>query len=102
MVSYVIETILFMVAAIGALLLGFELLSSNVTKLFHSQLKKLFNKTSKNDLIGVGIGAAATAIVQSSGATTVMTILMTIFFITYSSNKNSRTIKLPPNKNEKQ
>ena len=74
MVSYVIETILFMVAAIGALLLGFELLSSNVTKLFHSQLKKLFNKTSKNDLIGVGIGAAATAIVQSSGATTVMVV----------------------------
>ena len=74
MVSYIIETILFMVAAIGALLLGFELLSSNVTKLFHSQLKKLFNKTSKNDLIGVGIGAAATAIVQSSGATTVMVV----------------------------
>ena len=74
MTGYIIETILFMVAAIGALLLGFDLLSSNVTKLFHTQLKKLFNKTSKNDLIGVGIGAASTAIVQSSGATTVMVV----------------------------
>ena len=74
MINYIIETILFMVAAIGALLLGFDLLSSNVTKLFHTQLKKLFNKTSKNDLIGVGIGAASTAIVQSSGATTVMVV----------------------------
>ena len=43
MTGYIIETILFMVAAIGALLLGFDLLSSNVTKLFHTQLKKLFN-----------------------------------------------------------
>lgn len=74
MASYVIETIFLMLAAVGALLLGFELLSSNITKLFHSQLKKLFNKTSKNDLIGVGIGAAATAIMQSSSATTVMVV----------------------------
>lgn len=72
--NYIFETVLFMVAAIGALLLGFEILSSNVTKLFHTQLKKLFNKTSKNNMIGVGIGAAATAIVQSSGATTVMVV----------------------------
>ena len=71
---YIIETILMMVGAIGALLLGFELLSTNITKLFHSQLKGLFNKTSKNNLIGVGIGAASTAIVQSSGATTVMVV----------------------------
>ncbi len=74
MITYVIETVLLMVGAIGALLLGFDLLSSNVTKLFHTQLKKLFNKTAKNDLIGVGIGAASTAIVQSSGATTVMVV----------------------------
>ncbi len=69
-----IEIILFMVASVGALLLGFDILSSNVTKLFHTQLKKLFNKTSNNDLMGVGIGASATAIVQSSGATTVMIV----------------------------
>ncbi len=71
---YIIETILMMVGAIGALLLGFDLLSTNITKLFHKQLKKLFNKTSKNNLIGVGIGASSTAIVQSSGATTVMVV----------------------------
>ena len=71
---YIVETILMMVGAIGALLIGFDLLSTNITKLFHSQLKGLFNKTSKNNLIGVGIGAASTAIVQSSGATTVMVV----------------------------
>ena len=74
MVGYWIETIIFMFASIGALLLGFELLSSNVTKLAHTSLKKLFNKTQKNAIIGVGIGALATAIMQSSGATTVMIV----------------------------
>lgn len=71
---YIVETILFMLAAIGTLLIGFEMLSNNITKLFHTQLKKLFNKTSKNAIVGVLIGAAATAIVQSSGATTIMIV----------------------------
>ena len=74
MVGYWIETVIFMFAAIGALLLGFELLSSNITKLCHSSLKRLFNKTQNNAIIGVGIGAIATAIMQSSGATTVMVV----------------------------
>ena len=63
-----------MVAAIGALLIGFEMLSNGITMIFHTQLKKLFNKTSNSPVIGVLIGAAATAIVQSSGATTIMVV----------------------------
>lgn len=74
MVGYWLETVIFMFASIGALLLGFELLSSNITKLCHSSLKKLFNKTQNKAIIGVGIGAIATAIMQSSGATTVMVV----------------------------
>ena len=74
MVGYWIETVIFMFAAIGALLLGFDLLSSNITKLCHTSLKKLFNKTQNKAIIGVGIGAIATAIMQSSGATTVMVV----------------------------
>lgn len=74
MISYWIETILFMVGAIGALLLGFEILSTNITKLFHSSLKKIFNKTTKNPLLGVGIGVLSTVIVQSSAVTTVLVV----------------------------
>ena len=74
MTLYIIETVLFMIAAIGALLIGFEMLSNSITMIFHSQLKKLFNKTSNSPIIGVLIGAAATAIVQSSGATTIMIV----------------------------
>lgn len=69
-----VETFLYMLASIGALLIGFELLSDNITKLAQKGLKKLFNKTSKNPFAGVGIGAGATAIMQSSGATTIMIV----------------------------
>lgn len=73
-ISQWIKTILYMVASIGALLVGFEILSNNVAKLCHKGLKKLFGKTSKSKLAGVGIGIAATAIMQSSSATTIMVV----------------------------
>lgn len=69
-----VETILYMLASIGALLIGFEMLSDNITRLAQKGLKKLFNKTSKSKLAGVGIGAGATMIMQSSGATTIMIV----------------------------
>ncbi len=74
MVMYYIETVLFMLGGIGALLIGFDMLSDSITLMFHTQLKKLFNKTSTKPIIGVLIGAAATAIIQSSGATTIMVV----------------------------
>lgn len=63
-----------LLAGLGALLIGFKLLSDNIEKLANSGVKKLFNKTSKNRWVGVGIGAAVTAIIQSSGASTVMIV----------------------------
>ena len=74
MVAYWIKTVFFMIASVGALLLGLDRLSKNVTKLAHKGLKKLFNKTSKYSIIGVGIGALVTVIMQSSAATTVMVV----------------------------
>ena len=55
MVLYVIETILFMLGGIGALLIGFEMLSNSITKIFHSQLKSLFNKTSSKQYFYSGV-----------------------------------------------
>ena len=80
-----VEAIIGLLAGLGALLIGFKLLSDNIEKLATSGLKKLFNKTSKNPWVGVGIGTAVTAIIQSSGASTVMVVgfvnagLMTLF-----------------------
>ena len=67
-------TIMQLFAGLGALLVGFKMLSENTSKLANSGLRSLFNKTSKNPLVGVLIGAGATAIIQSSGATTVLIV----------------------------
>ena len=69
-----VEAIINLLAGLGALLIGFKLLSDNIEKLANSGLKKIFNKTSKNRFVGVGIGAAVTAIIQSSSASTVMIV----------------------------
>lgn len=66
--------IFYMLAALGAFLIGFRLLSENLQKVANKGLRKLFDKTSKSKLAGVGIGAGATVLMQSSGATTVMVI----------------------------
>ncbi len=50
------------------------MMSSNLEAASSDKLKQLFGKTSSNPLLGVGIGATSTALIQSSGATTVMTI----------------------------
>ncbi|MBQ7831102.1 MAG: Na/Pi cotransporter family protein [Clostridia bacterium] len=69
-----ISQVVMMLAACGAFLIGFKFLSDNMEKLFGSSLKKLFNKTSDKKFVGVGMGAVSTAVVQSSGVTTVMVI----------------------------
>ena len=70
----IITQVLTLLGGIGALVLAFKILSDNIEKLANAGLKKLFKKTSSNPLIGVGIGAIVTAVIQSSGATTVMIV----------------------------
>ena len=70
----VFESIVMILAGCGAFLLGFKLLSDNMEKIAGSSLKMLFNKTSDKKWVGVGMGAVSTAVVQSSGVTTVMVV----------------------------
>lgn len=70
--TYVV--VFYMIAALGAFLIGFKLLSENLQRVANKGLRRLFDKTSKNKFAGVGIGAGATILMQSSGATTVMVI----------------------------
>ncbi|MBR1867014.1 MAG: Na/Pi cotransporter family protein [Clostridia bacterium] len=72
--SQVVELVFCVVAGLGAFLIGFKLLSENLQKVANRGLRKLFDKTSKSKLAGVGIGAGATTLMQSSAATTVMVI----------------------------
>ena len=43
---------------LGAFLFGVKVLSDNMEKLANRRLKSLFQKTSKNPLVGIGVGAA--------------------------------------------
>ena len=72
--AQMITAIISLLGGLAVLLVGFKLLSDNIEKLANTGLKKMFSKTSKNVLIGVGIGAFATAVIQSSGATTIMVV----------------------------
>ena len=69
-----LESVFMLLGGLGAFLYGVKELSDNMEKLTNRRLKALFQKTSNNPLIGIGIGTAATAIVQSSGLTTVMVV----------------------------
>jgi phosphate:Na+ symporter len=72
--SELIKAVLLIVGALGAFLVGMEILQSATEKLATTGLKRLFAKTSKNPFVGLGIGTLATMIMQSSGATTVMVV----------------------------
>lgn len=74
MTETTIMNIIMMLAGLGVFLYGVKELSDNMEKLANRRLKALFQKTSKNPIVGVGLGAVATAIVQSSGLTTVMIV----------------------------
>jgi phosphate:Na+ symporter len=69
-----LEAIVYLLAGLGAFLVGFRILSENVQKLATQKLKQLFNKVSSNKLMGVGIGTLITVIIQSSSVTTVMVV----------------------------
>lgn len=74
MVQEIITAVLTLIAGVGAFLISMEMLSSNLEMMSGNSMKKLFSKTSKSKLLGVGIGTAATVLVQSSGAVSVMVI----------------------------
>ena len=70
----VITSLLTLLAGIGVFLIACQMMSSNLEAASSERLKILFSKASNSKLMGVGIGALGTAAIQSSGATTVMTI----------------------------
>ncbi|MBP5390572.1 MAG: Na/Pi cotransporter family protein [Bacteroidales bacterium] len=70
----IITSLLTLLSGIGVFLIACQMMSSNLEAGSSERLKKLFSKASDNKFLGVGIGALGTAAIQSSGATTVMTI----------------------------
>lgn len=63
-----------LLAGTGVFLVGVHLLTGNIEQLATGRLKALFGSTAEKRLVNVGIGAAATALIQSSGVTTVLIV----------------------------
>ena len=70
----IFKSILALLAGTGVFITGMNLMSSGLQKLAGPGMKKLIAKLTSNRFVGVGVGAAVTGIIQSSGATTVMVI----------------------------
>lgn len=70
----IITSVLTLVSGVGVFLIACSMMSSNLEALGSKKLKALFAKASKSKLVGVGVGAATTAVIQSSSATSVMVI----------------------------
>lgn len=81
----IVQSILTLLAGSGVFMTGMKLMGDGLERSAGQGMRKLFGKISNNRFAGVGVGAAVTAIIQSSAATSVMVIgfvnagLMTLF-----------------------
>ena len=81
----VFASVLLLIAGLGVLMIGMRMLSEGLERSAGKGMRKLFGKISNNRFAGIGVGAVATVLVNSSAATTVMVIgfvnagLMTLF-----------------------
>ena len=73
-ITNVIIAILTLTAGIGVFLVACQTMSNNLESAGSRGLRRLFARTGDNKWVGVGIGLAGTAAIQSSGAVTVMVI----------------------------
>ena len=70
------SSVILLLVGLGVFLLGFKFLGDSIEKLSASKLRALFNRAAGNRFAGVGVGALATAIVQSSSAVTSVLVVM--------------------------
>ena len=68
------ECILALIAGVGVFILAMKLLSDSLNEIAGEKMKTLLEKIAGNRIKGVLVGALATAVIQSSSATTVMVI----------------------------
>ncbi len=73
-VTQLLQSLIWLLAGVGVFIVGMNFMSEALEKSAGEGMKRLLGKISGNRFSGVGIGAAATAIIQSSSATSVMVI----------------------------
>ncbi len=73
-ITQLIQSLIWLLAGVGVFIVGMNFMSDALEKSAGEGMKKLLGRISNNRFSGVGIGAAVTAIIQSSSATSVMVI----------------------------
>lgn len=73
-VVQLVQSLIWLLAGVGVFIVGMNFMGDALEKSAGSGMKRLLGKISNNRFSGVGIGAAVTAIIQSSSATSVMVI----------------------------
>lgn len=73
-VLIIVDNFLLMLGGIAAFIIGMNMMGNNLEKAAGRHMRRLMARATKNRFIGVGTGAAVTAIVTSSSATTVMIV----------------------------
>lgn len=63
-----------LIGGLGLFLTGMQFMSEGLQKSSGDSLKKILEKLTTNRIIGTGVGAVVTAVIQSSSATTVMVV----------------------------
>lgn len=69
-----INSAFFILGGIAVFMVGMNMMGSNLETAAGKSMRRLMSKATKNRFLGVGTGAAVTAIVNSSAATTVMLV----------------------------
>lgn len=68
------KNIILLLVGVAVFLLGMNMMSGGLKKATGPKIKNLFDKFKTNRFAGIGVGAATTALIQSSAATSVMAI----------------------------
>ncbi|MDE7168542.1 MAG: Na/Pi cotransporter family protein [Clostridia bacterium] len=70
----IVNCMLLLFGGVAAFIIGMNMMGGNLENAAGKSMRRLMTKATKNRFLGVGTGAAVTAIVTSSSATTVMIV----------------------------
>lgn len=73
-ISQVVGILFGLLGGLGLFLFGMKEMSEGLQKISGDSLKRILEKITSNRILGTGVGAAVTTVIQSSSATTVMVV----------------------------
>ena len=74
MLPEIVKNIVSLLVGVALFIAGMSIMSTGLKKVAGKSMKRLFNKIGNNRFASLGIGATVTALIQSSGATSVMAV----------------------------